>query len=38
MWSGLRQQIYLGGDKFVTRTQKKLKVNGDERAIPKIQR
>lgn len=38
VWSDLRQQIYLGGDKFVKRTQKKLNVEGDELSIPKAQR
>ena len=38
IWAGLRQQIYLGDEKFVARTQKKAKVQGDEVSIPRAQR
>jgi len=38
VWSELRQQIYLGGDKFVERTQKKFRIQGDKLSIPKAQR
>ena len=38
MWKDLRQQIYLGGDAFIKRMQKKLKIQGDELSIPKAQR
>jgi REP element-mobilizing transposase RayT len=38
IWTGLRQQIYLGNDKFVRRTQKKADMQGDELAIPRVQR
>lgn len=35
IWSDLRQQIYLGDDDFVQRTQKRQKVKGDELSIPR---
>ena len=38
IWSGLQKQIYLGDDKFVTKMQKKAKVQGDELSIPRAQR
>jgi len=38
VWSDLRQQIYLGGEDFVKRTQRQLKIQGDELSIPKAQR
>lgn len=38
IWSGLRQQIYLGGEDFVERMQGKAQVRGDELTIPKAQR
>ena len=38
IWSNLRQQIYLGEDKFVKRAQKKLKIQGDKLSIPSAQR
>jgi putative transposase len=38
IWSGLRQQIYLGDDEFVVRMQEKMEIKGDELAIPKVQR
>ena len=38
IWDDLRQQIYLGDDKFVERIQKKVKVEGDALSIPRAQR
>jgi len=38
VWSGLRQQIYLGNADFVERVQKRLRVQGDELSIPDTQR
>ncbi|MBK9426861.1 MAG: transposase [Gammaproteobacteria bacterium] len=38
IWENLRQQIYLGDEKFVTRMQRKAKVEGDELSIPRAQR
>lgn len=38
IWESLRQQIYLGDEKFVTRMQRKAKVKGDELSIPRAQR
>ncbi len=38
VWSGLRQQIYLGNADFVERMQKQLQVQGDELSIPNTQR
>lgn len=38
IWADLRQQIYLGDEKFVARMQKKAKVQGDELSIPRAQR
>jgi hypothetical protein len=38
IWKGLRQQIFLGDEKFVARMQKKAEVQGDELSIPRIQR
>jgi len=38
VWSGLKQQIYLGNTDFVGRMQKQLQVQGDELSIPDIQR
>ncbi|MDA3870437.1 MAG: transposase [Gammaproteobacteria bacterium] len=38
IWSGLRQQIYLGNEKFVRRAQKKADMQGDELTIPRVQR
>ncbi|MDT8384348.1 MAG: transposase [Gammaproteobacteria bacterium] len=38
IWEGLRQQIYLGDEKFVARMQKKADVQGDELSIPRAQR
>jgi putative transposase len=38
VWKNLRQQIYLGDDHFIDRIQKRIKVEGDELSIPKVQR
>jgi REP element-mobilizing transposase RayT len=38
IWKHLRQQIYLGDDNFVQRTQEKIDTVGDELCIPRIQR
>jgi putative transposase len=38
IWDGLRQQIYLGDDAFVTRMQAKGQVGGDAITVPKVQR
>ena len=38
IWSELRQQIYLGDEKFVDRMQRKAKIQGDELSIPRAQR
>ncbi len=38
IWSALRQQIYLGDDHFVQRSQRAAGLSGDPRAIPRIQR
>jgi putative transposase len=38
IWESLRQQIYLGDEKFVTRMQRKAKVAGDALSIPRAQR
>jgi putative transposase len=38
IWESLRQQIYLGDEKFVTRMQRKVRVEGDELSIPRAQR
>ncbi|MEK6749131.1 MAG: transposase [Pseudomonadota bacterium] len=38
IWAGLKQQIYLGDEKFVTKMQKKAKVQGDALSIPRAQR
>jgi len=38
IWSGLRQQIYLGSEAFVERTQARIEIKGDELSIPKAQR
>ena len=38
IWSGLRQQIYLGEDEFVRRTQATLRVQGDKLTVPRTQR
>lgn len=37
IWEGLRQQIYLGDEKFVAQMQKKALVQGDELSIPRAQ-
>lgn len=38
IWAGLRQQIYLGNEKFVTRTQAKLKRTADTVNVPRVPR
>lgn len=38
IWAGLRQQIYLGDERFVARMQRKAKPHGDELSIPRAQR
>ncbi len=38
VWSGLRQQIYLGDEAFVERVQKRADVQGDELSVPQVQR
>lgn len=38
IWAELRQQIYLGDEKFVERMQKKAEMQGDELSIPRAQR
>ena len=38
IWSGLRQQIYLGDEAFVERAQAQVKALGDELTIPHVQR
>lgn len=37
-WTNLRQQLYLGGDGFVERTQAAVRIQGDQLSIPKRQR
>jgi len=38
LWGDLKQQIYLGDDKFVAKMQKKIESSGDIKEIPRIQR
>ena len=38
IWEGLRQQIYLGDEKFVARMQSKANLQGDELSIPRAHR
>jgi transposase len=38
IWAGLKQQIYLGDEKFVKRIQKRAKIQGEELTIPRAQR
>ncbi|MBK1723035.1 REP-associated tyrosine transposase [Thiocystis violacea] len=38
LWSGLRQQVYLGDTSFVERMQAKTQIRGDLLSIPKAQR
>lgn len=38
IWNELRQQIYLGNEKFVQRMQKKASLQGDELTVPQAQR
>ena len=37
-WAELRQQIYLGDERFVERMQRKAEIQGDELSIPRGQR
>ena len=34
IWQGLRQQIYLGDEAFLTRVQSKVRIEGDRGRIP----
>ena len=38
IWQGLRQQIYLGDEAFVTRMQSKAQIAGDTLSVPQAQR
>ena len=38
IWQGLRQQIYLGDEVFVTRMQSKARIAGDTLSVPQAQR
>lgn len=38
IWSELRQQVYLGDDRFVERMQDKMAIQGDRLSVPQIQR
>jgi len=38
IWQGLRQQIYLGNEAFVTRMQSKSRIEGDRLSVPQPQR
>jgi hypothetical protein len=38
LWSELKQQIYLGDEKFISKMQKKAVPQGDARSIPRAQR
>lgn len=38
IWTGLRQQIYLGDERFVARMQRRVELQGDELSIPRAQR
>jgi len=38
IWSGLRQQMFLGSEAFVKRMQDRMKIKGDELSILKTQR
>ena len=38
LWAELRQQIYLGDERFVERMQRKAEIQGDELSIPRAQR
>lgn len=38
IWDGLRQQIYLGGEAFVEKTQARMLVKGDSLSIPQAHR
>lgn len=38
IWQGLRQQIYLGDEAFVTRVQSQARIEGDSLTVPRAQR
>ena len=38
IWGGLRQQIYLGDERFVERIQANVQVDGDKLTVPQVQR
>ncbi len=38
IWSGLRQQMYLGSEAFVERVQERIEIQGDGLSIPRAQR
>ncbi|MCU7927932.1 MAG: transposase [Candidatus Thiodiazotropha sp. (ex Dulcina madagascariensis)] len=38
IWKGLRQQIYLGDERFVEKMQAKVQVEGDALSVPQVQR
>jgi putative transposase len=38
IWQGLRQQIYLGDETFVTRMQRNAQITGDTLSVPQAQR
>ncbi|MEA3277849.1 MAG: hypothetical protein U9Q81_21715 [Pseudomonadota bacterium] len=38
LWDGLRQQTYLGNEKFVQRMQARAQVSGDLLTVPRAQR
>jgi len=38
IWQGLRQQIYLGDEAFVTRMQRDAQITGDTLSVPQAQR
>lgn len=38
VWTGLRQQIYLGDERFAERMRKRAKIQGDVSSIPRAQR
>ena len=38
LWAELRQQIYLGDERFVERMPRKTEIQGDELSIPRAQR
>lgn len=38
IWQGLRQQIYLGDEAFLTRVQSQARIEGDRLTVPQAQR